>query len=447
MGAQRNLACLQWAVHAPSGGLIILTPAWHFPRCGDCGHRPGRVVQPLRLSYTIPDGEAVDAARRIGSDDDADVIDAARAVCLLLAVTVRDFLVDDVDNPEAPFDADELEMAHSRATGLVEPTGYYWTTDGARLVLPSERDLDRLTDLVLWDIGDHSRAAWSPLCTLQGTTPDTAIYRLDLNQAAALRLTDAEYDPAAESATTGLDIVTRYLGNRAATPETDPARSAEAAHATAITAVLHAADGWHHAPHDLERALTLHTTGTPPHLTPDTHPRNLEALAGAIADILRTAENITDITAHALVDIAETTFQDEADTARFAHVRHVRQARAAQPARGTACRRQSTPAGHIPGPLENPPPNWFNRSVGPRRANPPRHRAPLPELPFTPHRSTPMQHNHAPDRDDFNARAIPAVPRQRPARPADDYDTARAARIPRQPGTDPTGTTGTTGNH
>ncbi|MGN5392547.1 hypothetical protein [Streptomyces sp. JL7001] len=47
-----------------------------------------------------------------------------------------------------------------------------------------------------------------------------------------------------------------------------------------------------------------------------------------------------------------------------------------------------------------------------------------------------MQHDHAPDRDDFNARAIPAFPRQRPAHPTDDYDTARAARIPRQPGTD-----------
>ncbi|MFD8886741.1 hypothetical protein ACFV0H_30160 [Streptomyces erythrochromogenes] len=49
-----------------------------------------------------------------------------------------------------------------------------------------------------------------------------------------------------------------------------------------------------------------------------------------------------------------------------------------------------------------------------------------------------MQHDHAPERDDFNARAIPAFPHQRPARPADDYDTARAARIPRQPGTDTT---------
>ncbi|MFD9619721.1 hypothetical protein ACFWB2_20900 [Streptomyces virginiae] len=41
-----------------------------------------------------------------------------------------------------------------------------------------------------------------------------------------------------------------------------------------------------------------------------------------------------------------------------------------------------------------------------------------------------MQHDHAPDRDDFNARAIPAIPQQRPA---------RAARIPGQPGTEPAG--------
>ncbi|MGW2587851.1 hypothetical protein ACWCYZ_42470 [Streptomyces virginiae] len=216
-------------------------------------------------------------------------------------------------------------MAHAHATGLVQPTGHYWTADGTRLALPDEGDLDHLTGLVLWELGDHSRAAWSPLCTLQGTTPDAAVYRLDLAQAATIRTTDAERDPTGESATTGLDIVTQYLQGRSpvatGNAEADPADLT-----TAITAVLHAADGWHHAPHVLERALTLHATKTPPGLTPDTHPRDLEALAGAIADILRTAEDTTDITPHTLADIAETTFQDEVDAARFAHVRRTRQA-------------------------------------------------------------------------------------------------------------------------
>ncbi|MCX5174258.1 hypothetical protein [Streptomyces virginiae] len=291
---------------------------------------------PHTLSYTVPEDEAVNADHLISSDDPgADLVERARAVCLLLAATVRDFLVDDVDDPDAPFDAVELEMAHAHTTGLVQPTRYYWTADGTRRALPGEGDLDHLTGLVLWELGDHSRAAWSPLCTLQGTTPDAALYRLDLTQAqaATIRVTDAERDPTFESATTGLDIVTQYLQGRSSVAEAGPTRSAEAAPAptqadftTAVTAVLHPADGWHHAPHVLERALTLHTTSTPPCLTPDTHPRDLDALAGAIADILRTAENTTDITPDTLADIAETTFQDEVDAARFAHVRHIRQA-------------------------------------------------------------------------------------------------------------------------
>ncbi|MCX4722038.1 hypothetical protein OG818_40820 [Streptomyces virginiae] len=286
-------------------------------------------TDPHTLSYTVPEDEAVNADHLLGSDDpDADLVERARAVCLLLAATVRDLLVDDVDDADAPFDAVELELAHAHATGLVQPTGHYWTADGTRLALPDEGDLDHLTGLVLWELGDHSRAAWSPLCTLQGTTPDAALYRLDLTQAATIRTTDAERDPTAESATTGLDIVTHYLQGRSPVTETGATRNAEADPAdltTAIIAVLHAADGWHHAPHLLERALTLHTTNTPPRLTPDTRPRDLEALAGAIADILRTAEG-TDITPHTLADIAETTFQDEIDAARFAHVRRIRQA-------------------------------------------------------------------------------------------------------------------------
>lgn len=43
---------------------------------------------------------------------------------------------------------------------------------------------------------------------------------------------------------------------------------------------------------------------------------------------------------------------------------------------------------------------------------------------------------HPADRDDWNARAIPTIPRQRTTPPTEDYDTARAARIPRQPGPD-----------
>ncbi|MFD9619722.1 hypothetical protein ACFWB2_20905 [Streptomyces virginiae] len=162
-----------------------------------------------------------------------------------------------------------------------------------------------------------------------GHHPRRSLYRLDLTQAATIRTTDAERDPTAESATAGLDIATHYLQGRYPVAETGATRNAEADPAdltTAITAVLHAADGWHHAPHPLERALTLHTTNSPPRLTPDTHSRDLEALAGAIADILRTAEDTTDITPHTLADIAETAFQDEVDAARFAHVRRIRQA-------------------------------------------------------------------------------------------------------------------------
>ncbi|MFF3726873.1 hypothetical protein ACFYYM_31405 [Streptomyces erythrochromogenes] len=309
---------------------------------------------PRTLSYPVPDDEAIDTARLISSDDpDADPIDAARATCLLLAAAVRDLLVDDAFDPAAPFDAVELEMAHAHTTGLVQPTGHYWTTDGTRLPLPGQDARDHLINLVLWDLSDHSRAAWSPLCTLQGTTPDAAIYRLDLTQAATIRLTDAAApDPAAESATTGLGIVTQYLRGHStttsatggeATPEQD-------AFTTAITAVLHAADGWHHAPRVLEHALTLHTTSTPPRITPDTHPRDLEALAGAIADILRTGENTTGISADTLVGIAETAFQDEADAARSPTSatpgRPNRPARAGHPGTGPTRQRQTASGTH-----------------------------------------------------------------------------------------------------
>ncbi|WP_405444575.1 hypothetical protein [Streptomyces erythrochromogenes] len=282
---------------------------------------------PHTLGYPVPDDEAVDTARRISSDDpDADPIDAARATCLLLAAAVRDLLVDDIYDPTAPFDAVELEMAHAHATGLVEPTGHYWTADGTRLPLPGEHDRNRLTNLAQWDLGNHSRAAWSPLCTLQGTTIDAAIYRLDLTQAATIRITDPQHDPAAASATSGLNIVTRYLqGHSAASSEEAAPAPAQDAFINAVISVLHAADGWHHAPRVLERALTLLVTSTPPRPAPDTHPRDLEALAGAIADILRTGENTTGTTAYSLADAAEATFQDEVDAARFAHIRHIRQ--------------------------------------------------------------------------------------------------------------------------
>ncbi|MGN5392548.1 hypothetical protein [Streptomyces sp. JL7001] len=282
-------------------------------------------TRPATLSYPAPDDEAVDTARRISSDTpDADPTDAARATCFLLAAAVRDFLVEDIYDPAAPFDAVELELAHAHATGLVEPTGHYFTADGTRLPLPGERDRDRLINLVLWDLGDHSRAAWSPLCTLQGTTTEAAIYRFDLTQAAALRVTDAPRDPAAASATTGLDTVTRYLHGHTYTPRTKTA--AQEAFTADVVAVLHAADGWHHAPRVLERALTLLVTSTPTRPAPDTHPRDLEALAGAVAHILRTGETLTGTTAYTLADTAETAFQEEADEARFAHIRHTRQA-------------------------------------------------------------------------------------------------------------------------
>ncbi|MFE5827302.1 hypothetical protein ACFQ7B_36870 [Streptomyces erythrochromogenes] len=61
------------------------------------------------------------------------------------------------------------------------------------------------------------------------------------------------------------------------------------------------------------------------------------------------------------------------------------------------------PAGHTPGHWKTPRRIGSIEVSGRGGRTPPQHRAPLPEFPFTPQEHH-MQHGHAPDRDDFNAR-------------------------------------------
>ncbi|MFE3557284.1 hypothetical protein ACFXKW_20815 [Streptomyces sp. NPDC059193] len=133
-------------------------------------------------SYTLPDciylAEAADV-----DPTTADPAHVARAMCLLLAGTVRDLLTE--TDHDAPFDATGLELCLLHATGEVKATGFYWTAGGEYREFPGVEDTYHLNGWTC-DLNDHNGEAWKPLCDLIGGDVNATRYRLDLTRAAAL---------------------------------------------------------------------------------------------------------------------------------------------------------------------------------------------------------------------------------------------------------------------
>ncbi|WP_331756618.1 hypothetical protein [Streptomyces sp. NBC_01568] len=143
-------------------------------------------------SYTLPDSltlaEAADRTEAHG----AAPADVARAVCLLLAATVRDLLTG--DDHDAKFDAVGLELLRNHVLGTMTATGYYWTADGGRRQFEEACASYELTG---WscDLTDENRDAWEALCTVLDGDDLSTRYRLDLPRAAACFLADPALIP------------------------------------------------------------------------------------------------------------------------------------------------------------------------------------------------------------------------------------------------------------
>ncbi|BDT39673.1 hypothetical protein [Streptomyces yaizuensis] len=166
-------------------------------------------------------------------------------------------------------------------------------------------------------------------------------------------------DPAAASIEIGRMLVRGHLADAAPedTPE-DRARrgwrladiAARAGSATsaceitsAVTSILHLADGWHTADAVLTKAFKRHYApmlpevwadaaygGQEPHAVPrvpgpDADPRDMDALAGAIADLFAGAAGQFNATAEDIADAAEIAFWDDAAPAHRAIVRQMRE--------------------------------------------------------------------------------------------------------------------------
>ncbi|WP_327267161.1 hypothetical protein OG444_40230 (plasmid) [Streptomyces sp. NBC_01232] len=147
-------------------------------------------------SYTLPDSLTLAEAADRADDCSTDSAAVARAVCLLLAATVRDLLTK--GDHDAGFDATGLELLRHHVLGTMTATGYYWTADGGRHQF---EEANASYDLTGWscDLTDKNQDAWEPLCTaLDGDDLGTR-YRLDLPRAAACILTDPALMPTTDA--------------------------------------------------------------------------------------------------------------------------------------------------------------------------------------------------------------------------------------------------------